>query len=176
MLKREIIKGTYLHLSRVDKLKWLKPKLPGIPELKGSSSTFIMENNIVLRVSLAPTISDCLQGLQIADKVLLDNPNYKLILYASVRSFQGVTNETIVSEREVFDAHITNELWATERLKVKRIGVVYPSVETDPGVDYDPLIEIPEKFLNSRGRLTNWVRHYRYVPDDVSGGKRSIDI
>jgi len=159
MIVSRIVKS-YLHLSKVKGITKLIPKIPSNHVEKSSSS---LEESITPRVSLSTSIRGCLLGIQLADSVLIKNPSLTLYLYKTVEPFIGVYNNSIIKDKLVFDAEVTQELWSLQPVKVELIAKVYPSINLIEEFDFVPIsnLDIPQRYLNSKGKITAYVKDYK---------------
>jgi len=71
------ITGRYLHISYSTGITVLKTGIPS--NSVGRPTEYYMEDNVTERISLAPSIRDCLLGLQISDFDIMDGKVYKSI-------------------------------------------------------------------------------------------------
>ena len=106
----------FYHASIHDNLKYMKPRLPNQKNAMVISGD---ENNMIERISFAPSILFCLMAL--GYNLVKDGPKifyiYEPIDYKKVRT---ISNEEIIKNKYVPDAHKTKELWVINKIEVKK--------------------------------------------------------
>lgn len=137
-----ILKEHYYHLSKTPKLKELDPCVP----YKLNTHAIALENNTIERVSLAPSIEQCILGIQPNDKDFDKVKYLEYYCYINHGPFYGLSNNEIIKNKYVFDAHITNEVWALKHLSVDYFGKVLVYKDVLEEIIYTPIL--PDGFNN----------------------------
>lgn len=120
----------------------------------------VLEDSSIARVSFAPSIDGCILGLQISSSKFNGKPYLIYTVYEPINysNLNIKTNEEIVREKLVFDAHITKELWVLNDIHVKPIYKIKVFNEVKRTITYKPLLKDPTKtkWLKPDGTLDTY--------------------
>ena len=156
------------HLSMNDSITHLTARVPN-DVLVNKEDT--LENFTIPRTCVALSIDGCILGLQINSRHFkTEDPNETILftVYEPV-SYDSLilkTNQELIKEKLVFDAHITGEVWILNpSIEVKKIASIRVYKEITKEINYKPILRDPKrvKFLKADGTLDTYLRKWEYV-------------
>ena len=155
----DIENGTLYHLSKRDDIEKLTPMVPR----KVASRNNAFEDDIIKRVSFAPSIEGCILGLQLSTDDFV-NGEVMLNVYEplNIHKKHLVSNETIVSKKLVFDADITKECWYLREVEVDNVGSITVYDKVDRIIEYTPIRVGDPKFIKPNGKLDTYLYEWEW--------------
>ena len=146
------------HLSKSNTIKQLTPQIPK----KVSSRKNAFEDDKIARVSFAPSIKECILGLQLSSDEFTDGETVMYVYTPiDIDKTKLVSNDLIVNNKLVFDAKITKECWYLDDVKVKLVGSVTIYDEVEKTIEYTPIRVGDPKFLKPNGKLETYLLKFK---------------
>lgn len=155
---------TIFHLSKDPNIIKL---IPAIPKVILNNIDKTWENTTIPRISFANTIEGCLLGLQLNEDDFNGKPY--IILYAyipsNVSKSATISNAELITNKFVFDANITGEVWITRPVYVKKIYriKVFSYKLYNEEIEYTPIIVKDKLLLNKNGKLVSYKLKYKIL-------------
>lgn len=156
------------HLSMNDSMTHLYARIP--PEVLRNKK-FALEDWTIPRACVAPSIPGCLLGLQVNSKHFnSDDPNASVLFTVyEPTSYDNLiikSNQEIIDEKLVFDAHISGEIWILNpSTPITKIATIRVYTKVTKTINYVPILKDPKrvKFLKADGSLDTYLRKWEYV-------------
>lgn len=172
-------KMEYFHISKTSGLKTLTPQIPKAWTLPVAGH---LEDFTVPRVSLCPNIRACVIALQLRESDL-EKGGSLYYVYKTNRSIKVIDNATLVKEKRIFDAHITEEVWCTQDTTVILVGTLRVFPNSVAAIRYRPLIKGKEltqlQIADKEGYLTAYLWDYTWdrfnIKEKDSGYREGSD-
>lgn len=156
------------HLSMNDSISHLDARVPH-DVLVNKKDT--LEDYSIPRTCMALSIPGCILGLQINSRHFkTEDPNETILftVYEPV-SYDNLiikSNQELIDEKLVFDAHITGEIWILNpSIPVKKIATICVYKKITKEINYVPILKNPKKtkWLKPDGSLDTYLRKWEYV-------------
>lgn len=146
------------HLSKNFNLKELIPKIPDKLLVRKDA----WEDITIKRSCFAETIDGCIIAMNLNNKDFLNNKLELAAYTPKTYQLNWLNNNQIIKKTLVFDAHITKEHWALEKLAVIKIGTILVDQDNPKAIQFKPLQIGNPKFLNPDGQLTTYLYKYKW--------------
>jgi hypothetical protein len=156
------------HISMNDSITHLTARVPNDVLANKKDA---LENFTIPRTCVALSIDGCILGLQINSRHFKTNDPNETILFTvyepvNYDSLILKTNQELIDEKLVFDAHITGEVWILNpSIEVKKIASIRVYKEITKEINYKPILKDPNKtkWLKHDGTLDTYLRKWEYV-------------
>lgn len=148
---------TLYHLSRSPDLKILIPAIPAKLLAKSNKKE-------TKRISFSSSVNGYILGLQFNERLDFPNGEVELFVYTPIKDqlLKWKSNQELVDNKLVFDAHITKECWCLDPVCVSNIGSIIVSKEISKTIEFSPLKVDDSKYLKSNGKLDTFLYKYKW--------------